>query len=373
MVKLLAIFLIAVFLAYLSEKNTRAAAAYGYTYSPGKDRALILLIIVLTLFAGLRTSYNDTWNYINGFRNAPGLGAFLGDIENLNPFTNPLFYLYQSFLKSLGCSAQVLIFSTSLITQWCFVLFFKRYSSNFTFSIFLYFALGTFGVSLAAIKQVVAMAILTMAMPALENKKWVRYYLIIAAAMLIHTYALTFAILPFFTSKPWKLMTYVLLGLTVFVMYNFRDIISDFMEEVNELGKTLADYEVFDGHTVNALRLLVYLVPPLLSFVFQKWLYRDSTPMEHVMVHMSVISLCFMLMGSQAGANMFGRMAHYFEIGTVCILPGLVKKPFVHETYRVIAAVTVLCFSAYFIYAFAININFDDAFRFINSIEQLLA
>ena len=363
MVKLLAIFLIAVFFAYQSEKYTRAAAAYGYTYSPRNDKALVMLIIALTLFAGLRTYYNDTWNYIRGYNDAPGIGEFLADWSNLNPFTNPLFYLYESFLKSIGCSAQVLIFTTAMFTQTCFVLFFKRYSSDFVFSIFIYFTLGTFCVSLAAMKQVVAMALLTLAFPHLEKRHWKRFYLIVIIAGLIHTYAIAFAILPFFTAKPWKATTYVLLGGTLLVLYNFRDVISTFMDEANELGKTLADYEVFDDHTVNTLRILVYLVPPLISFVFRKWLYKDSSPLENVLVHMSVISLCFMLMGSQAGANMFARMAHYFEIGTICILPWLVQKPFVRDSYRVIVSVAVLCFGVYFVYAYGVNMKFDDEYR----------
>ncbi|MBQ7921019.1 MAG: EpsG family protein [Clostridia bacterium] len=372
MVKLLAIFLIAVFLAYQSEKYTRAAAAYGYTDSPRNDKALIMLIIALTLFAGLRTQYNDTTAYINGFENAPGLREFFTDISNLNPFTNPLFYLYQSFLKSIGCSAQMLIFTTALFTQTCFILFFKRYSSDFPFSVFIYFTLGTFCVSLAAVKQVAAMAMLTQAMPYLEKKNWKKFYLIVIIAGLVHTYALTFAILPFFAARPWKSMTYLLLGGTVLVLYNFREVISGFMDEANELGKTLADYEVFDGHTVNALRILVYLVPPLISFVFRKWLYKDSSPMENVLVHMSVISLCFMLMGSQAGANMFARMAHYFEIGTICILPWLVQKPFVRDSYRVIVSVAVLCFGVFFIYAYGINMNFDTEYRSLKIFESML-
>ena len=145
------------------------------------------------------------------------------------------------------------------------------------------------------------------------------------------------------------------------------------MDEANELGKTLADYEVFDDHAVNTLRILVYLVPPLISFVFRKWLYKDSSPLENALSHMAIISFCFMLMGGQAGANMFARMAHYFEIGTICILPWLVQKPFVRDSYRGIVSVAVLCFGVYFFYAFGINVRFDDAFRSIKLIENLFS
>ena len=363
MIKLLAIFIIALFLAHQSDRYTRYVTESGHLYSPHKDAALFLLIAALSLFAGLRTSYNDTGNYINAFRNAPGLAEFLSDISNLNPFTNPLFYAYQSLLKSLGCGAQVLIFTTSLFSQTCFILFFKRYSKDFLLSVFLYFTLGTFCVSLAAIKQIAAMAMLTLGFKYLERRRWGKFYLVVGIGMLIHTYALAFAILPFFTSRTWKLRTYILIGGAVLILFNFRDVISAFMDEANELGKSLADYEVFDEHSVNILRVAVYLVPPTLSFLFQKYLYQDAKPMENVLSHMTVISFCFMLMGTQAGANMFARMAHYFEIGTICILPWLIKKTFTRESYRVIVTIAVVCFSLFFVYAYGLNINFDNAYR----------
>lgn len=83
------------------------------------DWAYVLLVIILVLFAGLRTSYNDTGNYISGFNKAPMLLEFLLDSENLNPFKNPLFYVYQSALRTFGFDAQMMIFLSSLFTQVC--------------------------------------------------------------------------------------------------------------------------------------------------------------------------------------------------------------------------------------------------------------
>ena len=60
MLKLLAVFAVSLLLAYISEQNTRAILASGRRYSVWNDWAYIALVIVLTLFAGLRTSYNDS-------------------------------------------------------------------------------------------------------------------------------------------------------------------------------------------------------------------------------------------------------------------------------------------------------------------------
>ena len=69
MTKLLLLLAVSLVLAYISEQNTKAITASGQRYSVWNDWAYILLVVVLTLFAGLRTSYNDTSNYIRIFNN----------------------------------------------------------------------------------------------------------------------------------------------------------------------------------------------------------------------------------------------------------------------------------------------------------------
>lgn len=374
MTKLLAVFAIAMALAYISEKNTRTTIESGQDYTPRKDWAFVGLIIVLVLFAGLRTSYNDTWNYINAFNQAPGVAEWLAEPENFNLFTNPLFYFYQSVIKSVFNEAQMLIFISALITQICFLLFFKRYSKHFTFSVFLYFTLGTFVFTLAAIKQVLGMAIVTQAFPYLEKKKWIPYYLIVFIAMLIHTYAIAFAVLPLFRTKPWRAFTFIFIILTAVVMMNFETAISDFMDQANDLGKTLAEYEVFDEATINVFRLAVYAVPPAISLLLQKLVLRDATKMDHVMIHMCIISLAFMVMGTQSGANMFGRMANYFELGTICCLPTMLEKTFEERSYKLMTIIAGVCYMGFFFYANAININFGEYYHAMSLLQfvQLL-
>lgn len=366
MIKLLAVFAASLVLAYVSEKNTKAVLASGRRYVAYKDWAYVLLVVILVLFAGLRTSYNDTYNYIRFYQDAPTLSEFFTNADNLNPFKNPLFYLYQSFLKTCGFNAQMLIFTSAVVTQIGLVRFIKRYSGNFTFSIFIYFTLGTFVFTLAAIKQVVAMAIVTIAFPYLEKQKWGRYYLIVFVAMLFHTYALAFVVLPFFTARPWRKFTFVFVVMMVVLMMNFEDVITSFMEQANDLGKTLADYEIFDNQQVNIFRLAVYAVTPLISLAFQKWVLRDSTKMENVLIHMSIISLAFMSMGTQTGANMFGRMGTYFELGTICCLPKMLNDIFDKRSFKVVAGIAAVCFLGYFTYANAINIDFGQEYHSIS-------
>ncbi len=127
MLKLLAVFAAALVLAYISEQNTKAALASGQRYVAHKDWAYVLLVTILVLFAGLRTSYNDTWNYIRGFQNATSITEWISDIDSFSPFKNPLFTFYQSLLKTYTDNSQILIFSLAAFTQICILRFFKRY------------------------------------------------------------------------------------------------------------------------------------------------------------------------------------------------------------------------------------------------------
>lgn len=367
MIKLVTVFAISLIFAYISEHNTKAMLASGEHYCVWKDWAYIGLVVVLVLFAGLRTSYNDTWNYVNGFNSAPGVSEWLSDPENFNPFKNPLFYFCENIIKTVFDDAQMLIFLSSLITQSCFIRFFKRYSEHFLFSIFIYFTLGTFVFTLAAIKQVLGMAIVTLAFPFLEKKKWIPYFLIVIVAMLVHTYSIVFIVLPLFRNRPWKLFTFLFVAVTAVVMMNFKEAITAFMEQANELGKTLAEYEVFADNTINIFRLAVYAVPPVLSFIFQKWIFRDSSKMDHVLVHMSIISLAFMSMGTQSGANMFARMAMYFELGTICCLPQMINKTFEKRSHRLVSGVAISCFFVFFLYANAVAGDFGQDYRWVFS------
>lgn len=235
------------------------------------------------------------------------------------------------------------------------------------FSIFIYFTFGTFVFTLAAIKQVLGMAVVTLAFPFLEKKKWIPYYLIVISAMLIHTYAIAFAVLPFFGTRPWRKFTFLFVAVMVIVMMNFQEIITEFMEQANDLGKTLADYELFDNNTINLFRLAVYMVPPLVSLLFQNWIFHGGTRMDNILIHMSIISLAFMSMGTQSGANMFARMAMYFELGTICILPKMLDKTFKERSYSFVSGIAVICYLGFFLYANVIATNFAQEYRWIFS------
>ena len=242
----------------------------------------------------------------------------------------------------------------------------KKYSENFVFSILLFFTLGLYVSNFAAMKQCIAMATLTYAIPKLLEKKYVQYYIIVLVATLWHSYALMFAILPIFTRKPWTTVTYLTIAAVIAVLLTFETTISEFLEYAEDLGKDISETEVFETDSINVFRLAVFGVPPLLSFIFQSRLKSGMVRDENVMVNMSILSFLIMCLGLASAGNLFGRSAIYFEIGTIVILPWIVRKLFTKKSAELVFGIAALSYIAFFMYDIR---NFSSGYRAITFVE----
>lgn len=350
MKSLLTMLFVSVLLAHLSQKNSNQ-------YTNEKDRKkldiyAIILIIVWTFYIGLRVSYNDTYAYIRGFRSASNLTMFLSNPENLDLLHNPLFYAFTSLFRMITDNYHLYLLFFAFLNSTLFIKFIKKHTANssFAFAIFLFFAFDLFMFSMAAIKQVTAMAILTIALDALIEKKYFKYFFIVTFAGLVHTYAFGFYLLPLFNTDIWNYRMIILLLITLFVMNNFQSIITEALEVADTAGKTIASYEVFDGNQMNVLRVIVYMVIPLILFLFKGRLNKRLSREEKLFGNMCIISLMFILMASMNGANMFGRMATYFIIGAVVMFPNMINQLFNKLSANVVFTFAAVCFLGFFMY-----------------------
>lgn len=177
----LIILLIVTFLAYMSQRTTLAyeESHRGVDARNHVDIYMVALIVFLILFAGLRTYYNDTLNYIKGFQQSETIRVFLSNSENLNILHNPLFYGFQALIRTFTDNFTVFFMICATIINVLNVRFIKRntQSSDFALSMFLYVALGTLMLSLAAQKQTLTMAILTLALTQLFEKNYYKFYI----------------------------------------------------------------------------------------------------------------------------------------------------------------------------------------------------
>ena len=368
MKELLIILVIVTGLAYLSQKESmKITNGDGRIHS---DIYLILLLIFLILFSGLRTSYNDTQHYIAGFRNSVGFQEFLANPENINLLNNPLFYGFQSIIRSFTSNENVFFIICAFIVNVLNVRFIKRNTEidNFAFSMFLYVALGTLMLSIAAQKQILAMSVLTLAISSLIEQKYFKYFLIVLIAGSIHSYAWLFLFFPLFGRKVWGFRTFVLLFLTIGIMLTFQNTIESFMKVADQAGKNIPVEEVFDGNRMNLFRVAVYSVVPFTAFFFKKRIQGTLDRKYSIFLQMSIVCMVFMLLGTMNGANMFGRSANYFEMGIICSMPWLIKQLFTKQSVMIVSMVASICFISFYLYdnsGFNVNYSYKSPYEFI--------
>lgn len=345
MIKTLIIFAIAILLAHWSNKK-------GLRWYVGKrrfiDLALVVMIIILSFFCGLRTAYNDTSVYIAGFQNAVTPQEYLQQNPELTD--NPLFYLFQSYFRHHIADNYHLFFVViAFFTITCFVWFIKKYSTDFVFSMILFCTL-LYLFPFAAMKQALAMAVLTIAVNCLLKKRYIAYYCLVFVAMLIHTYAIVFVVLPVFVAKPWTTVTYIAVGMILFVLVTFETSITKLLEYAEDLGKEVSAEQLLSEAGMNMLRVSVYAVPVVVSFLFQKWIVASADRPMSLMINMSIIGFLIVCMGAINAANMFGRSATYFIFGTIVALPWMIRKIFEPVSARWLKIVAVICYFSFFMY-----------------------
>ena len=328
------------------------------------DIFITVIIAWMTCFSFLRTSYNDTYNYITMFRDAPSVSEYIAE-KGIGLGGNRLSYIYEAMMHELTDNYHIYFFFPACLSSYAVVKFFKRYSVNPAFSLLIFFSVGTYIMYMAALKQCFAMFFLIMSIPYLENKKYGRFYLCVLIAMTFHTHAFMFLLVPFLCGKPWGKRIWILLGAAIFAMANYDSTLGAFMSFAESIGAFVADIEVFDGHAINMLRVMVYWIPPIIALVFKKRLFRDSTRMENLFVNLSCVSAFILTIGLVEGANLYARMAAYFEIFTALALPWMIKKLFTKPSAKIVTGSATVLYFIYFYYEFAVSKSFDTEYSAI--------
>ena len=386
MLKLMLLLFGVTFLAFMSETSHQDDAEYqlnkaGKKPSSGETVAnalaeaprrmdfwCVLAALCMGFFSGLRTEYNDTFAYRNGFKHADTVAEYI-ESDSFKPTGNPLFYLFQSFVRERTDNYHIFFVIIGIFCFYSYVRFLKKHAPHFTASIYLFIAMGTCIFMLAAMKQSIAVAILTYAVDKLLEKKYVAFYALVVLAAGFHFYGVIFAVLPFFLTKPWTGKTYIILLGALLVMLTFESTLTTFIEASDDMGKHVATEEVFDNHSMSFIRVLVYSVVPIMTFVFRQQLFEDSTPAENLFVNMSIICFFVNSVGLVSAANLFSRLATYFEFGTIISLPIVVNKAFEKETAKTVMVIAMVCYFGYFLYEFIVSKNFSDSYRSISIFE----
>ena len=374
MSKLLPIFIFGIILAYVSDRRAIVEFdSYGDRVYRKKDKLVFFIIaIVLAIFVGLRTSYNDTNTYMNMYEAlSPGISNLL--TIDLSLGENPGFWVVNTIVKTIGFSTQSFLMFYAIITVGIYLWFIRKYSDNIWLSVFLFFTMGCYTFTMAAIKQCVAVAFCLVATDRyLQNKK-ISFVLWVLIASTFHPYSLMYLIIPFLNFEPWSVKTYLFLIIFLVIGLSLQPLLGTVVDITTMLGEEY-DATTFTGEGINIFRLAVVWVPVVISFFTRRYLRVNNSKVDNIILNLTILNAEIMFIGLFGTANYFGRLANYFLIFQALCLPHLFKA-FNETSRKLITSACIIGFLLYFYYANVINQNFDSMFNyvpFINYIKSII-
>ena len=368
MIELWTLMIIALVLSWIHE----------HTYMGTKNRAIskhkisvvfIIMLLFLGGYLGLRVRNNDTITYKIAYEQMSGFPQFWNTFDS-SLSKDPGFNLVNATLKTLGVSTQSWLMFYALVTVGLYLHFIRKYRNNLVLNIYLFICVGLYGFAGAAIKQSLATAICLCALPFAEEKKWVRYILLVFLASTFHMYALIYLLVPFLMFKPWTKRTVLLIIGTVVIAFSLHNLFGAIAEITSSVGEGYTT-ETFSGEGVNIFRILVSNVPVLLALFFHKEIFKDSTKSENMMFNLSMINGCIMFIGMFGTANYFARLANYFVAAQAITLPRLIDK-LNAKNRRFLKITMVLCYLGYYYYSTNIVYGlYSNRFERITIMEYL--
>lgn len=371
MLKLLPITIVSILLAWISHSLSKSSAG-SLTYDKKKESFFwFVMTVSMILFVGLRTSWNDTFHYTHAYELIDRSASIFRGINLFSLASNPGFNIVNRIMVKLGFSVQDFLMTYAAVTIGINMWFLRKYTNNLGVSVFLYFTMDCYVFSMAAIKQCVAVAICLVGVDRAIRKKNASCIVWVVVAMLFHPYAFMYALTPLLFFVPWSKKTwYLLLGFGIAGI-----LLQPMMRLVVGLTTILGqDYsaDLLSGEGINIFRLLVVSVPILLSYLKRKEIAARHDPVLNLVVNLSMLNAEIMFVGLFGTANYFGRLANYFLVFQTLALPKLIAL-YKRDDRKLLNYGMVIGYCAYFVYAYAINVKFDDGFRSVTLLDYLKA
>ena len=152
----------------------------------------IVSAFILILLAGLRGDIEpDYYNYKNIFTNSIIESSIILDVE-------VGYYYFNKLINFLGLQFQWVLFIMAFFSIGIKVIFFKKNSPNFIFSLLLFYCSVFFLYDFIAIRQALALSIFFLAIPYLFERNIFKYFAITLLASTIHISAIILLPIYFF-------------------------------------------------------------------------------------------------------------------------------------------------------------------------------
>ena len=316
----------------------------------------VLLVVPYILAATLRSdNFGDTYAYRSVFREAPSkiaaLPLYLEGIKKDKGFS-----VLIVIIKALIGNSPILFFMfIATVQMLCMAFIYRKYSENYWMSIFVFVA-GTDYMSWChnGIRQFLAIAIIMAGFPLLLKRKYIPLIAIILLGATFHASALLMIPIIFIVQgKAWNKKTLLFMVAVIVIVAGigqFTNVLDSMLAET-QYKNVVSDWQSWNDNGTNALRVLVYAVPSVLSLIGLRFIRNEDDKVINLCTNMSIVSVGFYIVSMFTSGIFIGRLPIYFSLYSYILLPWEIDHMFTKRSARLIYVVMVVGYLGFYLYS----------------------
>lgn len=330
-------------------------------YRWGKLSAF-LLVLPYIIWAGYRSYVGDTEVYRYSFNNAvSSLTQLPSYVVSQSKDTG--FYVLNALFKIfISNSSVIFLLAIATFQIFCIVKTYRKYSSDFWMSIFLFIISGDYmSYMFNGMRQFIAVCGIFACFGLILKKEYLKTIIVILLLSTIHqTCLIMIPIIFIVQGKAFNKQTMFLILLTmiIFVGVNqFTSFLEDALKET-QYSDIMTNEVMKNSSGTNMIRVLVYSIPMLMSLVGKKYIDKANNPIINICVNCSVITFALYLISAVTSGIYFGRLPIYTSLTGYILIPWLIENMFERKSAILIRVLMISCYFIFFYYQMHIAWSF---------------
>ncbi len=320
-----------------------------------KGFALVAVAPLIYWTATRSYRFADTRAYVRAFRELPTalsqIRPYLATVGKDKGFT-----VFSILIKILvGGRVAWYLAIIAAIQIIILIMIFRKYSCNMMISLFLFVA-STDYISWMhnGIRQFLAVTLIFAGSGFLFRKKYLPFLLLILLAATFHLSALLMIPIALVShERPWRLRTFLMIGAVIFLAVYITQatrLLDDVLVET-QYSNVVTEWQESTDDGTNPIRVLVYSIPAILSFVGLKRIREAADPVITVACNMSIMTMLLYVISMFTSGIFAGRLPIYCSLYAMGILlPWEIENMFSYESSKITKVLMFTLFLGFYYY-----------------------
>ena len=315
----------------------------------------VVTVLPLVWMCSQRGGIMDTGAYLEGYKDMPrafgGIISYIGTVKK-----DKGFYFLSAVIKCIvGNRSVVYLFIIAVLQAGMLFYVYRKYSSRYLVSFFLFIAsIDYISWLFNGIRQFLAVSITFIGIKFILDKKYAKAIILILIASLMHQSALL--VIPFIfiaQGKAWNKKTLLFMVAVIAIVAGigqFTNVLDSMLAET-QYKNVVSDWQSWNDNGTNALRVLVYAVPSVLSLIGLRFIRNEDDKVINLCTNMSIVSVGFYIVSMFTSGIFIGRLPIYFSLYSYILLPWEIDHMFTKRSARLIYVVMVVGYLGFYLYS----------------------